>query len=96
MPQSRKVSQEPLGAGFEAAVNETLSVTPLFAQSLTRDILTRNSFLNAIAVVNVIGGSTNAVSKRKQIIVLMVAHILSRPGSAFVGHRKSGRYSSDN
>ena len=27
-----------------------------------RDILTRNSFLNAIAVVNAIGGSTNAVS----------------------------------
>ncbi|KAF9521415.1 hypothetical protein CPB83DRAFT_778767 [Crepidotus variabilis] len=26
-----------------------------------RDILTRNSFLNAIAVVNVLGGSTNAV-----------------------------------
>ncbi|KAJ3514123.1 hypothetical protein NLJ89_g2561 [Agrocybe chaxingu] len=26
-----------------------------------RDILTRNSFLNAIAVINVIGGSTNAV-----------------------------------
>ena len=29
--------------------------------SLYRDILTRNSFLNAITVVNVIGGSTNAV-----------------------------------
>jgi dihydroxy-acid dehydratase len=26
-----------------------------------RDILTRNSFLNAIAIVNVLGGSTNAV-----------------------------------
>lgn len=28
-----------------------------------RDILTRNSFLNAIAIVNVLGGSTNSVSK---------------------------------
>ena len=28
-----------------------------------RDILTRNSFLNAIAIVNVLGGSTNAVRK---------------------------------
>ena len=29
---------------------------------LLRDILTRQSFLNAIAVVNAIGGSTNAVN----------------------------------
>jgi hypothetical protein len=29
----------------------------------SRDILTRNSFLNAIAIVNVLGGSTNAVGK---------------------------------
>ena len=27
----------------------------------TRDILTRNSFLNAITIVNILGGSTNAV-----------------------------------
>jgi dihydroxy-acid dehydratase len=30
--------------------------------STSRDILTRNSFLNAIVIVNVLGGSTNAVS----------------------------------
>ena len=28
---------------------------------LSRDILTRKSFLNAIVIVNVLGGSTNAV-----------------------------------
>jgi dihydroxyacid dehydratase/phosphogluconate dehydratase len=32
-----------------------------FPTILIRDILTRQSFLNAIAVVNAIGGSTNAV-----------------------------------
>lgn len=29
---------------------------------MIRDILTRNAFLNAIVIVNIIGGSTNAVS----------------------------------
>lgn len=30
-------------------------------KSCYRDILTRNSFLNAIAIINVLGGSTNSV-----------------------------------
>ncbi len=34
---------------------------PTYVPPTCSDILTRNSFLNAIAIVNVLGGSTNAV-----------------------------------
>ena len=37
---------------------------------LLRDILTRQSFLNAITIVNVIGGSTNAV---RLVVILVVS-----------------------
>ena len=44
-----------------------------FTQSKAyRDILTRNSFLNAIAVINVLGGSTNAVN----IILIMHFYLM--------------------
>jgi dihydroxy-acid dehydratase len=45
-----------------------------YAEFPARDILTRNSFLNAIVIINVLGGSTNAVG----IICTMlgaVAHV---------------------
>jgi dihydroxy-acid dehydratase len=41
---------------------------------VTRDILTRNSFLNAIAIVNVIGGSTNAVRRLLLILRMSLDH----------------------
>lgn len=43
-----------------------------------RDILTRGSFLNAIAIINVIGGSTNAVG----VLAFDRTHLnLDHPGS---------------
>ena len=56
-----------------------------------RDILTRNSFLNAIAVVNAIGGSTNAVNTLAFyayapliFIIHQVLHLLAMARSADV------------
>lgn len=37
------------------------NIVQILKYFISRDILTRQSFLNAIAVVNVVGGSTNAV-----------------------------------
>ena len=41
-----------------------------------RDILTRNSFLNAIAIVNVLGGSTNAVRRMFLLASACVTNVL--------------------
>jgi len=55
-----------------------------------RDIVTRQSFLNAIAVINVIGGSTNAVccfpplSLRWMLISVQVLHLLAMARAAEV------------
>ncbi|KAI0062888.1 dihydroxy-acid dehydratase [Artomyces pyxidatus] len=53
-------------ATFEAKTKECFLAAKYLKRLLEldlkpRDILTRNSFLNAIAIVNVLGGSTNAV-----------------------------------
>jgi hypothetical protein len=61
--QSCQIFEKFDGAWSQAKVCliGTVTVAPQLIPMLFRDIVTRQSFLNAIAVINVIGGSTNAV-----------------------------------
>lgn len=60
--ESRKILEEPARTGSQTKVKSiSLKTRRKLMIHLQRDILTRQSFLNAIVIVNILGGSTNAV-----------------------------------
>lgn len=61
MPACWQVHEDAPGEGHQAAVR-TLPCDIHILELLYSDILTRQAFLNAITIVNIIGGSTNSVS----------------------------------
>ena len=87
MYSSRKIYEESASIGLKAKVRESL-LDPIagFTIHLSRDILTRNSFLNAIVIVNVLGGSTNAVRQTSftsyVLIFPQVLHLLAMARAA--------------
>lgn len=62
----------------------------IYVNFLWRDILTRKSFLNAIAIINVLGGSTNAVKFFLQLRIKSTH--LRHIGSTFTSNREVGWY----
>ncbi|NOZ01842.1 MAG: dihydroxy-acid dehydratase [Deltaproteobacteria bacterium] len=61
LPGSSTMSAEDDEKGQSSAESARVLVDAIRAQRLPRQILTREAFLNAVAVVHAIGGSTNAV-----------------------------------
>lgn len=62
MRQGCGISQEADGVGHKTEVCFVRSyIRSPCNTKVCRDILTRGSFLNAIVIVNILGGSTNAV-----------------------------------
>jgi dihydroxy-acid dehydratase len=69
LPYSSTVAAEDKEAGENAARSAAVLAKAIRKQILPRDILTRQAFENAIAVVMAVGGSTNAV-----LHLLAIAH----------------------
>jgi dihydroxy-acid dehydratase len=74
LPYSSTVAAEDKEAGENAARSAAVLAKAIRKQILPRDILTRQAFENAIAVVMAVGGSTNAV-----LHLLAIAHAAEVP-----------------
>lgn len=78
MYQSREIPQTFTRVGHQTQVYFLYGcLQNLVVILVLRDILTRNSFLNAIVIVNILGGSTNAVrchctSRKPNLVALNV------------------------
>jgi Dehydratase family len=86
---SRQIYEESASIGLEAKVSEILIAK--FTAHLSRDILTRNSFLNAIVIVNILGGSTNAV-RQTFLLQEYIYVLIFFPGTSLVSHGSRCRY----
>jgi dihydroxy-acid dehydratase len=74
LPYSSTVSAEDEAAAKNAAESARVLTSAIERQLLPREILTRQAFENAIAVVMAVGGSTNAV-----LHLLAIAHAAQVP-----------------